>query len=57
MAISNILMLFSDPNDFKNRLAFLISWILFTFIVYLVLMFFGKDVVNNPVLINTKKLV
>eukprot|EP01080_Neovahlkampfia_damariscottae_P005408 gene5408-9221_t len=57
MAISNILMLFYDPHDMKNRIAFLIGWLLFTFIVYLVLMFFGKDVVNNPVLVNTKKLI
>jgi hypothetical protein len=57
MGLSNVLMLFSDPRDFKNRVAFLIGWILFTIMVYFVLIFFGKDVVNQPVLVNAKKLV
>jgi hypothetical protein len=57
MGLANILMLFSDPRDFKNRVAFLIGWIAFTFMVYFVLIFFGKDVVNQPLLVNAKKLV
>jgi hypothetical protein len=54
MAVANILRLPTDTQRL-DRLYFVFVWFIFTFIIYRILIWQGRHVVNNPVLENRKK--
>jgi len=52
MTVANLLMIFSDINDYKNRALFIFGWGLFSFVIYY---FFGNEIVSKPLLVESKK--
>jgi uncharacterized protein (UPF0297 family) len=55
MGLSNLFMLFADPSEWKSRLYFFGGWALFSLLIYFVLTWNGKDLVDKPLLKSQKK--